>query len=350
MFTAGTFVVSLGTVFADAYVNTSIFAYSEPVTIRSALNDWEGGFRNGSSTITHNWLETGVSYKKWKLGILKRYDYEMEFSPDTAEFMYRTKNKQALQTGKTYHLDLKARHSFSDGVSLSRDFNPTENMSLTIGASYLRGRHLTEGTLQGTATTLADNDYDFEFGVDYFYSEDSLFDREVQAPEGQGYSIDLSLIWEPNKDFTTMLTVKDLIGRIYWENAPHTTATATSDVKEYDENGYVVYKPHLSGVESNKDFTQTLARKITFMAGYQVHQDIQILGKIYHTKANTFYQAGAEYLFTDATQLQFLYMHDTNAVTLALKKKDFYFAVTSDSIDFNKAHTFGLNLYWLYQF
>ena len=197
----GVFLTHASGAFAGVYVDTSLFAYSEAVTIKGAIDGWSGDFSGGQAAITHNWVETGVTYQQWKLGILKRYDYELEFSPDTADFVYRTENKLALEMGKTYHLDLKARHTYSEGVRLSHEFKTVKDLDLTLGLSYLRGLELTEGVLQGTATALSASDYDFEFGVDYFYSKDSLLDREVQAPSGDGYSVDLHLVWQPTTDF-----------------------------------------------------------------------------------------------------------------------------------------------------
>ena len=281
-----------GAAFADIYIDSSLFAYSEPVTVKGAMNNWSGPFRGGQAAITHNWLETGVSQGPWRLGIFKRYDYELEFSPDTADFIYRMENKQALQAGKTYQLDLRVRHSYSEGVRLSHEFHPEKGLSLALGLSYLRGLRLTEGALQGEATAVSANDYDFKFDVDYFYSKDSLFDREVHTPSGQGYSLDLLLVWRPDTQLTASLTVKDLVGRIDWRNTPRTRATASSDVKEYDENGYVIYRPVLSGYESNEDFTQILPRKSSLLVSYRVLPTTRLVTRIYHTPAVTLTQVG----------------------------------------------------------
>ena len=335
---------------AGVYIDTDLFAYSEPVTIKGAYNNWSGPFRGGGTAFTHNRVETGVTYKTWSLGILKRYDYEMEFSPDTAEFAYRVENKQPLEVGRTYHLDLKARHSYSDGVRLSHQYQPTSNLQLMWGVSYLQGRTLTEGVLKGTVTALAEGDYDFEFDVDYLYSEDVLFDRAVQGPQGEGYSVDLNIDWQPLDDLTTSLTIKDLYGRIYWNNAPRTTATATSSVKEYDEQGFVVFKPALTGFETNENFTQTLPEKTTLLASYRLSQDVHLLARIYNAKAVTLNQLGVEYLLNEVGRLQFLYMLNTDALTLGYKNDYMNFAITSDSTKFSNAHVFGVRFSYLYVF
>lgn len=336
--------------YADVYFDTSLFAYSEPVTIKGAMTGWEGPFSGGRAALTHNWIETGVAYQKWKFGFIKRFDYELGFSQDTADFLYRIENKQPLQAGKTYQLDLTARHTYSEGLRLSQEFEPAAGLNLVLGVAYLRGLRLTEGTFKGSATALSESDYDFQFDVDYFYSKDALFDREVQPPDGEGYSIDLSLAWQPVADFGAVLQIKDLYGLIYWENAPRTTATALSDVKEYDENGYVIYRPVLSGRESNENYTQKLPRKIAMQADYRILAKTHLVGRIYYTKVVTLTQGGVEYSLTDSSRLQLLYMFETSAVTLGYKKKDVYLALTSDSTEFNTAHTFGLNMYFLITF
>lgn len=337
-------------VFADLYISSDMFAYSEPVTVKGAFKGWQGTFRGGDTAVTYNRLETGVIHKRWKLGIFKRYDYEIEFSSDTADFIYRIENKKPLEIGKTYELDLRVRHSYFDGVRLSYDLQPAKHLNLTVGASYLKGQRLTEGSLQGTATALSENDYDFEFYVDYFYSRDSLFGRKVQSPTGNGYSMDIHILWQPTAAFTTSLTIEDLIGRINWNKAPRTKATATSNVKEYDEDGYVIFKPAISGFETNENFTQTLHRKSTLKASYLIIPDIHLLGRVYNTKVITLAQLGAEYFLNEGESLQFLYMFDAEAITVGYRTQNGSFSVISDSIKFSSAHTFGLNFAYIYKF
>ena len=75
-----------------------------------------------------------------------------------------------------------------------------------------------------------------------------------------------------------------------------------------------------------------------------------MLGRVYHTKAVTLTQGGAEYILNESKQLQFLYMFDAKAVTIGFKTANAAFAVISDSTEFNDAHTFGINFSYLYEF
>jgi hypothetical protein len=329
---------------AQSFLTFRSFSYVEPVAIQDALHNNTEHFDGGETALTHNWAEIGATYNNFGVGAVGRFDYELTFSKDTAEFYYLTNNKKPLPQGREFNLDLEAKHIQSTGVRFSYDYALTPNADINVGVSYLNGVRLTDGSIHGSALVLAQNDYDFQFDVDYFYSKDSLFDRNVGPPDGKGYSIDLSMDWDITQNLGANLQIVDLFGRIYWNNAPYTTAVASSSVKEYDQDGYVVYNPVLSGFEGNRDFTQKLDPQINALVRYHWTYRLAALAQVYSFKAEDFYQLGMRYAFSDNSHVSALYMLETGAISLGYKMKYFDILLTSDSLDTNKAHTFGLTI------
>ena len=66
------------------------FSYSETVSLLSASKGWKGDdFQSGENQWTWNWVEVGVQYQHWAIGILQRYDYNIDFGKTLGPFTYK---------------------------------------------------------------------------------------------------------------------------------------------------------------------------------------------------------------------------------------------------------------------
>ena len=302
-----------GSLASEIYLRFDFNNYAEPTSIGSFLHEFDGDFEGGTQAFAHEWMETGIRSGAWEVGVFSRYDYDLSFSEDLAELYYLATNKLPLEIGKSYNIDLSAKYYRTDGIRVGHTFKPNETLQATIGVAYLRGHRLTDGQLTGSAVALSDDDYDFSFQTDYYYSEDPLFDREVEAPTGWGYSADLSLDWKPNPFIALNLQVYDLFGRIFWDQAPHTIATANSDNKTYDDDGYVEFTPTLSGQEEYRDFEQTLNPFGSMRASFRVYTNLGLLYQEDFTSETNFSGYGASYIFDSHQSIALLYHPETKA-------------------------------------
>ncbi len=343
------FLLPFASAFSDEivpYTKFNSFVYSEAVSISDFIDDWQGDYQGGNIALVNSKLEVGVKYSGLQLSLFKKYNYELKFSKDTAEFYYQTQNKKPLDIGRTYQLNIEPHQIYSEGARLGyQHYFSNKRLSLQFGVSYLQGKKLTTGKLYGTANANSDKDYDFLFNVDdYFYSEDRLFERPIEyVPEGHGYSFDATLNWRITPKLFTQIELTDLAGRIYWENAPYTTAAAASDTKQYDDEGYLTYKPVLSGVESNRDFTQKLPLYGQFQLGYQL-SSINLIVKTDHTAIKNFTSFGINFPTNKATQWQFFYNVTAKALSFGYLSKYFSTHLISDSTNLNQANTLGFSL------
>ena len=326
------------------YATLQSLSYSEPIAISSMLDQWSPPFKGGNTALTYDKAEVGISGQGWQLGVLTRYDYLMTFTDQTAELYFLTKNHLPLATGKTYPLRIDVRNQFSRGLRLGFQRQMTSSLHAGAAISYLQGISLTEGSIQGSALVTANNDYDFHFNTNYVYSRDVLFGRDVQAPQGNGYSLDVKLDWQVNKRLAGQLTVVDLLGKLYWNNAPYTTATASSATKTYDADGYVRYNPAISGFESNKDFVQTLPRKIFVATQYQWNAKAELLAELQDLDIVRFASVGAGWLLPGGRHLQGLYNITAKALTLRYQQGQLRLELGSDKLNLHQARYFALEL------
>ena len=342
--------IASNTLQTSVFVDISSFSHSEPISMHGLFNDWEGTYSSGRKAFSINKFEVGFSLNEWQLSVLNRQDYVFEFAPDTAKLFYDTKNKKSLDVGEIYNLDLTSQSFLARGVKLaySRQFS---QFKIGFAATYLEGYDLLDGKLSGTAEATAENDYDFNFAVDYAYSEDALFSRKgLDDVKGQGYAFDLDLAWQINQDWRVSAQIEDIFARIYWFDAPRTIATGSSQTKDYDEDGFVVFRPVASGLETNDSFTQHIQTKVFAQTHYAVNEQHRLLFEVDDYGVKRFYTGGYQYHLNTNSHVQAKYNITAKAVELSYQNNWLQASVLSDSWNLEKAMTFGLGLSLQYQF
>lgn len=262
------------------YFKLESFTYSETVPIDAALHEWETtDFESGDRQWSWNWLEMGVQWGHFSLGYLWREEYDLRFSPDTAELYWRTANQLDLAPNTDYEIDLRARHFQASGLRFAfRNHHAFTVMALDyqLGFARFEAQDLIDGRLVGRGRTINNRDYDYVAELNYHYSEDRLFERQVEAPSGTGYAVDLALQAEYRQHRLSVVAT-DLVGAIYWRDAPYTEGTLNSDNKRYDASGYVRVNPTLSGYEGVSDeFRQPLQTRITADYDYAVSDRLAV--------------------------------------------------------------------------
>jgi len=322
------------------------FAHAEPVSVHSYVNDWDGRFHGGSDAVTHNWLETGVRHGVWSVSYVQRYDWELRATDDTAELYYLVKNKLPLPTGRRFDLGLAAYHIRSQGLRVAHRFEDG-NWSIEPGLSLLSGQEITHGGLQGQASAVGEREYAYDVAVRYFYDEDLLFDRRgVQAPDGSGYSLDLALRWQPHPRWQLSLSGRDLYGHMHWRDTPVTQAVAVSREREFDENGYLRYRPTLTGREFNEDYRQRLHAHGMAETQWQARDSTQLGLRLRLTEVRHYASLTAMHEFAPGLGVDMELMGAPFALGAGLRWAGLRLAVMSDRWKFEDARVLQLQLGW----
>ncbi len=331
------------------YLRVDTFIYSEAITIKALGDNWRAPLHGGEVAMATGRMEAGVSWGQWQLGAIRREDYFYRFDADTARLIHASKNKIPLTPGDEYNIALATNSQQSYGMKLGYRLALHTGLNGTLAVSLLRGTEMMDGGLQGSARVIDDKDYDIAFDVDYRYSEDALFDRQTARPDGAGYAIDLALSWQATPQWRLDFTGLDLLARITWYNAPFTRASGNSDNKEYDDNGYVVYKPAISGLESNRDATQTLPRKLFLNSHYQLTRQLALLAEYSDYDIQRFFSAGLAFHLNDS-QIALLYDVANQAYSARLNTPHLQFKLSSDASEINRARLVALSLALQWQY
>lgn len=308
----------------------SLFAHSAPVSIDSALNDWQGRYRNGEEQFAYLWMEAGIRQDDWSLSVLLRNDYGIRFSNDTADYYHRTQNDIGTQD-RRYDLDLGATHFTLSGLRMARYFHrPASGRQWRIGISLFTTTELIDGTLGGT---------DQQARLDYRYSEDTLFHRDVAKPTGWGASLDLAVDWRLDERTTLHGEATDLFGGIVWQNVPRTVADANADRSHLDENGNTMLDPLVSGIETTeRRWTQRLPMRLHLIIDHAWHPRLSARLQLRHLNGNHHWAPGLRWRWHDL-QTELSYWPDLDLATLQLKKNRWQLSVGLDTPDRQAAHT-----------
>lgn len=256
--------------------------YSESTSIRSISGEWDDGIDPGDMALSLSRWAVGYEFDALSLQVLQRYDTYYKYANDTASFIYQIENREPLTDGEQFDLLIKPKQLFSKGLRLGYRKQLSDQFNLQAFLSLLSAVDILQGSLEGSATAVGVNDYDFNFESDLVYKHDPLFGREAMNLSGDGYAVDLFLQYVIDEHWNVNLELLDLAGELSISDAPYTTATATSNVKNYDDEGYVVYDPVISGLESKKDFTARFEMQTHVSVSYQVSTQNKLVFQHHH--------------------------------------------------------------------
>ncbi|MCW8196761.1 TonB-dependent receptor [Proteobacteria bacterium 005FR1] len=222
---------------------------SEPEALDRSFQDWGTGFEEGERQWALAVAELGLRYRGFEISFQQRAHLDLRINEEAAELYGRIARKEALVPGEVVPMDIQVETFTAEGLRIGYR---TGNLDWSIngGVTYLDAKQLISGDIQGDITATGARDYDLNLEVDYSYYEDAIFDRPLQTePEGQGWAVDLGGSWRIDEHWQVSASVEDLFARIYWEDAPFTRARGHTDRKTYDEDGYAVFQPLISGRE-----------------------------------------------------------------------------------------------------
>ena len=174
--------------------------YTEAQPVQAFVDDFDAPLKSGDSAFTYNIFEVGVGYGNFKVGLQSRYDYVLNFDPDTAKYTHTEKNDLEFEDRfYTYYLD--AKQATSNGVFVSYDFKFLDKNALTITPklSVFASSHYQDAIVNGE---IYSDEVEGAVTVDYNFSKDILFKKfsPSEKPEGLGYSLDIFADWQVNDE------------------------------------------------------------------------------------------------------------------------------------------------------
>ena len=331
---------------SDSWVVSSSFnslSYIENNSIYDFVKGKESNYKIGENAFTFNEFSLSSQYKNFSVSYFSRYEWFLDYSKDTMELYGTTVNGTLIDVDRNYDLDLNVEHISMEGVRLAYIYE-LDDVNLYFAGAYLKGRELLVGSADGQASLTGSCGDGFEcysgdLDVSYTYSEDALFDRNVDAPKSiYGYSFDFGVDWIINKNWFGSIYIQDLLSEILWEQSPYTDASATTATTTIDDGKYKI-DPVISGFEGNADYKQILPIKYNVLISYQFTPEHLTYIQGFHSFGSTLLHMG--YRFQHEGALYGLKFYPIErAVGIEFKNNYVNISITSESFDYQDTALF----------
>ena len=315
-------------------IDTQTLITNDAFSLEALFDDFHGDFNHKNSdyfAVGDIRYDIGAYIEGWGyVGYVYREEAVINTSPDTMLLINQDSNELDLTIGKNYDLYLDIEGFEVHGITYANSFPIYEkdgwDIRLGIGAELLYGIQTQDGYVKGDASTLSEKDYDFTMHSYYLYTENYLYDLDVDSVAAYGYTTHISL-YVGYDDLSFSVIANDIIGKLYWKNLPYSDVNLESDNKSYDENGYVKYAPVISGMEGTTKFTQTLMKKWRIQGAYTLDKGI--------------FQLGTDHI--SGTYLPYVkYIHQFDNDIIASVEYDTYFGMFGSDIIY-KNFRFGIH-------
>lgn len=245
-------------------------SYAEPLPIKQFAGDWQGQLKKGTQAFTRNRFSSSLQQGDFAIGYIQRYDWQLDFSRDTARLYYLHENDLPLPPGRLWQVDLRSHHLRADGVRFAWQTETDSGWSRAVRLSLLHGMALQDGRLNGQITEVA-GDYQGVASIDYHYHKDMLLADPAAQPQGQGWALDLQLGWH-SEQRGWQLQAEDVLAALYWQHTPYTQGDINTATAVTDPNGFIDYNPTFSGIRKTHGYRQDLPAWYR-LEGWQQHQD-----------------------------------------------------------------------------
>jgi hypothetical protein len=327
-------------------LNAEVYAESQP--IKSFIDEFDQPLSKGNSAFTYNQFEVGASYSNFSFGLQSRYDYVMEFDPDTALYTHTEKNDLAFEQ-RFYRYKLKAKNATSHGMFFSYKMNFTDpDITFTPKLSIFSSKHFQDGDINGEVFA---DEPQANFIIDYYFSKDRLLKSfsPQQRPKGLGMSLDIAFNWQISKQFQLGLSVKDLYYKNKYSNAGYTLGHIQDIPFQQDDSGNVFSEPAInlttSGNGNTKSHTLKMPARYYGYIDYKYSSKISAKLSLRAIKKDIFTSIQSRWHFTPHIAFVGGYENKSKAWLIGVESKYAGISFQTDSLDFDKAYHLNFNTY-----
>lgn len=256
------------------YVDIHLWEASDAVEVKQFESDWSTGFspdEGRNDTLLRYRAGAGVENGSWSIGLEARHEASLDTDRETLELvrLYKQKTDPASDTrfnarvrfvGWSAH-GLRVGHAFDGPAILGR--TPRIRIS---GAYYTKPR-LRENEVAGSVA-YSQGEYSFNA------SQTDANNRYVypfmrHTPSASGASLSVAMDLPLTESLSLKLKFEDLWSRIKWDNLPVMQRTINSDVTGRDAEGYINYRPLLSGMNRQVSRNFSIPRANSAMLSYR---------------------------------------------------------------------------------
>lgn len=336
----------------EYFVRVEADAFAAPVSIHAFTDDWHDKLEHGHIAFLDSDAEVGFRDAQSTLSLVRRYDYLLHFTDDTARIYYQYKNQLPPDVGRNYPLEVRLRHVESKGVRYAYNYKSEEpdRLQVDVGLSLLQGLQLTDGELTGNAEFLSPTAditsiQSLVANIDYHYSQPALHEQRLgwnpDAPDGYGYSLDLALRARLGEHWHLNASLLNVLGEMYWSRVPvtHYVVTCQCYLGSYRTNGVLQYDDH---------FNQQLPLVGRSELRYEPGQSWYLVAGAFYNPLVLLGSAGVGYRY-GIVQTQLSVEPQTHSLSFRYEHRHIGLRWQADTLNFNKAHRLGADIYAHYR-
>lgn len=322
-------------------------SFSNIVSIKQIVDDnWTGPPNSkGDVGFSHSVLETKYQNSDFDILVLKRIDYALKATPDTASAYYKNSDQSLnLSENKPYQIDLTLREQHSTGIGLGYT-KSIKNWQISIQAIYWEVKKFRSSRLTGSIKGGRNNTLRGNLSLREFYTHRNFLKRSNLHDwntNGYGHSLKLSLTYQFSKDLSIQIAGNDLFNKFQYRNIGFTRSDINTKGSFIDNQGFSSFRPLLQGLETERDVSGKIAEHTQLIVRYRP-ENLSYLIDFNTRGKQKFYLFGAEYHFSELTAgIKYDIQNRTPEIKLSTTWLDF--TVGSDSFNLNKAQNIKLGL------
>lgn len=259
------------------YARLQSWAAYDAIPLRDFSGTWEHNYAPQAATnrfLQRHRADMGVEKDGWAVGVEYRWEGTIDAGREAMDLYRLYKLKAQLERARDFHVDAKLKSWSAGGVRVGRtyvlhDADGNSPLLMLSGALYENLRNRDSDVAGIVAYTPGDG-----YGFNARYQDTNTryrypFMAERSRPSS-GASISLAVQWPLSDQWTANLALNDLWSRLRWSNLPSMYKTINSDVSGIDQDGYVNYRPQLSGKNSQIDKIGTIGVSSAFSLNYRL--------------------------------------------------------------------------------
>jgi hypothetical protein len=325
-----------------------LFMANDPVSIDEILHDFGGEYTPESGAniaLLDSRFDIGFVHDSYYLGYFYQYNLFIDTNKDFTDLFYAVKNKNDLDSDKSYALDLDILGIRQSGLLFSKSTKLYEDdeyvFSLGSGGYVAYGSDMQDGYMTGTAGARSEKDYDLDVDSSYYFTQNYLYDLKVKSVHGVGYGFHVGMSVEDKKhQIKLRFLANDLVSKMHWKDLPYSKISLKTSNKSYDENGYVKYAPTISGLEKYVDYTQTLEAKYNLQASAKL-KNIELFVGVDLAYGSFFPYIKANKKLNNTDTIEAMYESRFGSFGVGYRYKNFKLSIMAD--DFSNNSSFGVN-------
>ncbi len=271
---------------ADAWTVTARLALheaSDALPLRAMEGDWARYRpRDGRQVAAqHVRVEVVAARAGWEFAAHRGSEALLTGSRDAYDLVHAYKRRAEPAAGTTFDARVLAHGAQTTGVRLAHSgrfgWGRANEVSAraagwrwSLGATVLHVHRSLAAELRGSARYGAGGPEAFEGSATRHDSGKQFGGFGNAGAAGQGFSVDAGLSWRGAGGLAVDLSLVDVVSRLELDRVAAQTLALSSQVLSYDADGYLAYRPALTGRNSAARVRTELLRKTTLAVDRRV--------------------------------------------------------------------------------